>query len=72
MRKRLRVHDVVTELAVELRVEPVHELVHAGALFEVLRVGRRIVLVGDVFQDCRGLAQEEVTVLEHGDKAVRV
>ena len=48
VRKELRVDQSVTEVAVELGIEPVHYLVDFGALFQVLRVGRQVIFVGQI------------------------
>ena len=48
--KELRVDQSVTEVAVELRIEPVHHLVDFGALFQVFRIGRQFIFVGEILR----------------------
>jgi hypothetical protein len=72
MREELRIDQAVAPVAVEVRVEPVHDLVHAGALLDVLRIGGRIDLLGEVAQDGGTLGQAEVAVLEHRDQVVGI
>jgi hypothetical protein len=48
VRKELRIDQSVTEIAVELGIEPVHHLIDFGALFQVFRVGRQVILVGEI------------------------
>src|SRR5207248_8349671 len=48
IREHLRIHQRVAEVSVELRIEPVHALVHARALLEILGIGGGAGLVGQV------------------------
>ena len=45
VRENLGIGHAVRPITVEVRVEPIHELVHLRPLLQILRVGRRIDLV---------------------------
>jgi hypothetical protein len=55
-----------------LGVDPIHHLVDFGPLLEVLRIGRRADLVGEILQDRRALGQAEAVVLERRHQAVGI
>src|SRR6202035_1865396 len=63
VRKQLRVDQPVTEVAIELGVDPVHHLIDLGALLQILRIGWQVVFVGEIFQNCRTFRQAEITIL---------
>src|SRR5581483_1233104 len=64
-REYLRVHEAIREVAVETGIEPVHALVDAGALAQVLGIRGRVDLVGEVLEDRGAFGQAKVAVLEH-------
>ena len=65
LRENLRIDEAVAEIAIEAGVEPVHHRVDLGPFLQILRIGRRVHLVGDVFEDRRAFVQEKAVVLEH-------
>ena len=70
--KYLRIHETVAEIAVEAGIEPVHHLVDPCALAQVLGIGGRVDLVGEILEDRRALGQAEVAVLEHRHQPARI
>src|SRR5215470_9411445 len=72
VRKKLRIGKAVAPVAIEVAVDPVHHLVDLGALLQILRVGRRADLVGEIFQDSRAFGELEIAVDQHRHQPVRV
>ncbi len=72
MGKQLRVDQPVSEVSIELGVQPVHPLVHPRALPQVLGIGRRADLVSEILQNRGAFGKAEITVLEHRHHPARI
>ena len=70
--EQLRIGEIVGPVAIEIGVEPIHHLVDLGALLQILRIGRRADLVGEIFQDRRAFGQLQVAVFDHRHEVVRI
>jgi hypothetical protein len=72
VREELRVDQAIAPVAVEVRIEPVHDLVNARALLEVLGIGGRADLFGEVAQDRGAFGEPEAVVIQHRDEMVGI
>lgn len=72
LRKDLRVHEAVDQVAIELGVEPVQPLVDPCPFVQATGVAGRSGRVGQVSEDGRAFGQAETAMLQQRDQAIRI